>query len=93
MAASGAPPPTDVASRRALRAKGQAMAPLPGSDRPRFPIRNASDLDRAIRAVGRASGSHAAVRAYIIRRAKALGLSSRIPDNWTASGGNDNDGD
>jgi hypothetical protein len=73
---------------RSLVKAGKAM-PAPGQDRPgRYPIRNASDLAKAIRAVGRGGGSHDAIRAYIIRRAKALGLSSQIPDNWTSSGSN-----
>jgi hypothetical protein len=47
-------------------------------------IRNADDLDNAIGAVGRGSGSHAAIRAHIIKRANVLGLSNRIPADWTA---------
>lgn len=55
----------------------------------RFPIRNRSDLQNAIRAVGRAKGGEEGrrkVRRYIIRRAKALGLSSMIPDSWGSDG-------
>ena len=74
---------------RTLVSQGKAM-PAPGQDRPgRFPIRNAADLDNAIRAVGRAKGGDAgrnAVRRFIMRRAKALNLSSRIPENWAADG-------
>ena len=73
---------------RKLKAQGKAMAPAKKGGKPRFYIRNAADLDNAIHAVGRGSGDHNAIRAYIIRRAKALGLSSRIPDNWKASGSN-----
>lgn len=51
-------------------------------------IRNGDDLDNAIQAVGRGKGSHNAIRAHIIKRAAALGLSSRIPANWSASGSN-----
>ena len=90
----------DQATMEKLQSKGQAMAPAAGSDRPRYQIRNGTDLDRAIKAVGRGSGSHNTIRAYIIRRAKALGLSSKIPGNWNSdgslkggSGDNDNDGD
>lgn len=60
--------------------KGQA---LPGG---RFPIRNGTDLHNAIRAVGRAKGSHDAVRRFIIKRAKALGMSDAIPSNWREDG-------
>jgi hypothetical protein len=54
-------------------------------------IRNADDLDNAIRAVGRGSGDHDEIRRHIIKRAKALGLSDRIPDDWTASGASEAD--
>ena len=71
--------------RAAVKA-GKAL-PAPGQDRPgRFQILNRTDLEHAIRAVGRAGGSHDLVRRYIIRRAKALGLSNLIPDNWSADG-------
>lgn len=71
---------------KALKDKGHAMAPAsPGGD-PRYPINNADDLDNAIMAVGRGNGNHDTIRAYIIRRANALGLSSKIPDNWNSDG-------
>jgi hypothetical protein len=73
---------------RNLKKQGKAMAPAKPGGKPRFYIRNGEDLDNAIKAVGRGGGSHDAIRAYIIRRAKALGLSSRIPANWTSSGSN-----
>lgn len=69
--------------RKKLAGQGKAMQ---GG---RFPIRNASDLQNAIRAVGRAKGGEEGrrkVRRYIMRRARALGLSSRIPDNWASDG-------
>ena len=69
--------------RQNLASKGKAM---PGG---RFPITNADDLDRAIQAVGRAAGGDAGrakVRRFIMKRAKELGLESRIPDNWAADG-------
>lgn len=77
----------DTAQRRKLAAKGKAM---PGGDAGgRFPIRNAEDLAKAIRAVGRAKGGEAgraAVRRFIIRRARELGLSNKIPTNWGSDG-------
>lgn len=51
-----------------------------------YPIRNADDLDKAIRAVGRGGAEHDAIRRHIMKRAKALGLESRIPDGWQANG-------
>jgi nucleotidyltransferase/DNA polymerase involved in DNA repair len=53
-----------------------------------------SDLQNAIKAVGRASGSDGtsdeqqrnAVRRHVMKRAKALGLSEKIPDTWNPDG-------
>lgn len=70
-------------ARRQAADRGQAM---PGG---RFPIRNRTDLENAIRAVGRAKGGEAgraAVRRFIIKRARALGLTALIPDNWNSNG-------
>lgn len=64
------------AQRKTMAGKGQA---LPGG---RFPIKDSNDLAKAIRLAGNAKGDQGAVRAYIKRRAAALGLSSKIPDGW-----------
>lgn len=69
--------------RERLARQGKAM---PGG---RYPIRNRSDLENAIRAVGRAKGGEAgrrAVRRWIMRRARDLGLTSMIPDTWNSNG-------
>lgn len=69
--------------RSKLAGQGKAM---PGG---RFPIESRADLANAIHAVGRAKGGEAgraAVRRHIISRAKALGLSGMIPDNWATDG-------
>lgn len=66
--------------RRQAAAKGQAM---PGG---RFPIASRADLQKAIHAVGRAKGDHAMVRRFIIRRARALGATDLLPDNWAGDG-------
>jgi hypothetical protein len=80
---------TDADTMRTLVHKGQAM-PAPGQDRPgRFPIRNKAELLDAIRAVGRAKGGDAgrrAVRRFIIKRARALGLMDLIPSTWNSDG-------
>jgi len=63
--------------------------PDPDGSGGRFPIRNRSDLLKAIRAVGRAKGGEEGrrkVRRFIIRRARALGLSDLIPDTWASDG-------
>ena len=70
----------DTASRKHDAATGAAM---PGG---RYPIENEADLHKAIHAVGRGGGSHDAIRAHIIRRARSLGASSAIPDNWNSDG-------
>jgi hypothetical protein len=69
--------------RRKAESKGQAMT---GG---RFPITDRESLLKAIKAVGRAKGGEAgrqAVRRFIIKRARALGLTSLLPDNWSADG-------
>jgi hypothetical protein len=78
----------DTDTRRSLAKQGKAMPDADGSGG-RFPIRNRSDLAKAIRAVGRAKGGdagRAAVRRHIMRRARALGLSNMIPSNWNPDG-------
>lgn len=61
--------------RRKHAAKGQA---LPDGS---FPISNKSDLRKAIKLAGHAKNP-AKARAFIKRRAKALGASEMIPDSW-----------
>jgi hypothetical protein len=51
-----------------------------------YPIGDADDLDKAIRAVGRGGSSHDAIRRHVTARAKSLGKSSMIPDNWNSDG-------
>lgn len=64
--------------RKNLAKKGQAMPD--GS----FPIRNAQDLKDAIQSIGRAKNSSKA-KAWIKRRAKALGLEKILPETWEKS--------
>lgn len=68
-------------ARRRMAASGEAMPD--GS----FPIANATDLRNAIQSVGRASNYEAAKR-HIMRRARALGLTDMLPEDWqrTAKG-------
>lgn len=56
-----------------------------------YPIRpanmhGASDLSSAVKAVGRGGGSHNAIRMHIAKRARAIGMSDAIPDNWGGDG-------
>jgi hypothetical protein len=62
--------------------KGQAMPD--GS----FPIKNKEDLKNAVQAYGRAKNK-AAAKKHIIRRAKALGATDELPENWKYSGDGD----
>ena len=77
----------DTSTRRNLAKQGKAM---PGGDSGgRFPIRNEADARKAIQAVGRAKGGEAgraAVRRFILKRLRALGLTSLKPDNWNPDG-------
>lgn len=61
--------------RAKLADKGAAMPD--GS----FPIRNATDLGKALHLVGNASDP-AAAKAHVIARAKALNLVSQLPPDW-----------
>jgi hypothetical protein len=70
----------DTADRKKMASSGAAMPD--GS----YPIANEADLGKAIHAVGRGGASHNAIRKHIISRAKSLGASSKIPDNWNADG-------
>lgn len=68
-----------TAERRSLAKQGKAEAD--GS----YPIRNAADLENAIRAIGR-GGNKPSDRAWIAKRAKELGLESKLPMGWLAGG-------
>ena len=46
-----------------------------------YPIENTNDLKNAIRSWGR-GGADPKVKTHIIRRAKALGASDLIPEDW-----------
>lgn len=70
----------DAADRKRMAANGQAMKDES------YPIADKGDLGKAIHAVGRGGSEHDAIRKHIISRAKSLGASSEIPDNWAADG-------
>jgi hypothetical protein len=57
---------------------GRGLALPDGS----FPIESEADLHNAIRAIGRAK-DEAKAKAHIVSRAKSMGLSSALPENWT----------
>jgi hypothetical protein len=64
-----------TATRERMAREGQAMRD--GS----FPIADEADLRNAIQSVGRA-GDYDAAKRHIIRRARALGLTQLLPDDW-----------
>lgn len=73
--------------REKAASKGNAMPDSESGGR--FPVRNRSDLAKAIKAVGRAKGGEEGrrkVRRFIIKRARELGLTSMIPDSWSSDG-------
>ena len=63
--------------RETLAKQGKAM---PGGG---FPIENRSDLENAIKAFGRAKNP-GATKAWIRKRARALGATELLPENWDA---------
>lgn len=75
-----------VAARRTAQKQGEALPPLQPGGTPRYPVRNADELGKAIHAVGRGKGNHDAIRKYIIGRAKALGKPNMIPSAWKSDG-------
>lgn len=68
--------------RKRLASEGKA---LPDGS---FPIRNKGDLSNAIQAYGRA-GDKGRAKSWIIRRARALGATSQLPEAWSVSKGDD----
>jgi hypothetical protein len=70
--------------KRKMLAAGKAFKNANGD--PSYPIGDTEDLSNAIRAVGRGGASHNAIRKYIMRRAKAMGKSSMIPESWSSDG-------
>ena len=68
-------------ARKRLAKEGKA---LPDGS---YPIRNSGDLRNAIQSYGRSKpGDRAKVRRHIVKRARALGKTEMIPENWkTAS--------
>lgn len=78
----------DAATMRKLAAQGKAIANAKGA--PSFQVRNRTDLDHAIKAIGRVrpntDEARARVRKYVMARAEALGLSSMIPETWGSDG-------
>lgn len=70
----------DAETRREFAKKGWAMPD--GS----YPIADGGDLQNAIHALGRGGNNpHSAIKAHIVKRAKALGLADKLPPDWEGS--------
>lgn len=67
-----------------LGAKGQAFGNPDGHWS--FPTKTQADWEDAKEAVGRSGTSHNKVRAYLIGRAREMGLTHLIPPDWSPSG-------
>lgn len=65
--------------RRQLAKKGFA---LPDGS---YPIENKQDLQNAIRSIGRTNKPKAQVKRHIIKRARALGATDMLPQDWRTS--------
>lgn len=78
--------PLDLEEKRDFSAEERESAAEEGYALPdgSFPIKTEEDLKNAISAFGRAKDK-AAAKAHIIKRAKALGKESLIPDSWKAT--------
>jgi hypothetical protein len=93
-AAVGTEPSTQDPEFAAPNAEKRNRAEKSGAAMPggRYPIENVQDLQKAIKAVGRAGGKDGtesdrnAVRKHIIARAKAIGKQFLIPKNWNSDG-------
>lgn len=77
----------DMTEKRDFNAKERQHAASTGAAMPdgSYPINNRTDLENAIRSWGR-GGARADVKAHIISRAKTLGATDLIPDNWKSNG-------
>jgi hypothetical protein len=86
-AANARPTPADVAKAKNDTAdrekKAASGAAMPDGS---YPIANEADLKKAVHAVGRGGADHNAIRKHVIARARSLGASSEIPDNWNSDG-------
>lgn len=64
-----------------------SLPPLPGSKRRRYPINNARDVEKAVRAVGRtAPAQRPKVRRHVMSAAAKVGASHKIPPTWRRGG-------
>lgn len=72
----------DEKAREALAKKGIGYALPDGS----FPTDDASDVEKAVHAVGRGGAGHDHIRVHIMAAAKRLGCMDLIPGDWRPDG-------
>lgn len=68
-----------------LGGEGKAFGPDPKGHYS-YPCADEDDLRKGIRAVGRGNASHRAIRRFLMKRAKEMGLSKLIPATWRPDG-------
>jgi hypothetical protein len=73
-----------AAELKTMMAKGHALANANGEAS--FPIDDAQDLSRAIKAVGRSSRDPQRVRQHVMKNARRLKLTAMIPPSWGSDG-------
>ena len=61
-------------------------AAMPDGSYPITTCDGENSVDSAISAVGRGGADHDTIRRHIIKRARSLGCSSKIPENWNGDG-------
>jgi hypothetical protein len=69
----------DAAAREAMAKSGEA---LPDGS---YPIKDGTDLANAIKSIGHGNAPAAKIKAHIVKRAKALGLTDKLPPEWAGS--------
>jgi HK97 family phage prohead protease len=72
----------DEAALKKMSKTGGTMPNAKGE--PSYPIGDQEDLHNAIHAIGRGKADHDKIKAHIKDRAKALGLTSQLPQSWHA---------
>jgi uncharacterized protein len=77
----------DEAAMKKMAKSGETMPNSTGE--PSYPIADEEDLHNAIHAVGRGHASHEAIKAHIIARAKAMGLTHMLPADWVSGDGSE----
>lgn len=76
----------EIVKAKYSAADRKGMAGNEAMDDGSYPVKDDDDLDHAVKAVGRGGADHDEIRRHVIKRAKAMGKASKIPDNWASDG-------